>query len=373
MKIGLGVWPLQLANGHLRAGVNANLHLPTGFRKQELYLDSTGASGTLPAFSLLQSAGEVDAGCSWLIGEATELNIFGGTFSTSDRKEQAFRWGFSSWIAPFGSAFAAELGFTQSFTRRGDLPTTQRMTSGLAVQLPWGLKLVPGFAADLTDDPLYGAGIELRFNKLLPRSLFPPITLGGPAFQKLSGVALVPPPIEASTCTDGAQLWQVLSGQMERSFDETATLSKLDQPGLPFSEESSARFWQSVKAIGLANPQANWLVLVRVQRETVSPAKVLDVPLLASKPQHKAICEARVRVINLLELSLLVDELVSGVSKKSAALNVSIVSGSAEGLLSAASERTLMIDAYRDLAEQISFLIEEGDATPVEAPVAIQE
>jgi hypothetical protein len=68
-----------------------------------------------------------------------------------------------------------------------------------------------------------------------------------------------------------------------------------------------------------------------------------------------------------------VDELVSGVSKKSAALNVSIVSGSAEGLLSAASERTLMIDAYRDLAEQISFLIEEGDATPVEAPVAIQE
>lgn len=373
MKMGLGVWPVQLAQGRFRLGMNANLLLPTGFRGQQLYYDSLGNASLLPAFSLNQSAGEFFAGSSWKIGAAAELNAFGGLFSTSNRSDQAYRWGLNTWLAPFGPRIALETGFVQSFTRTGELPNTSQLTAALSMKLPMGMRLVPGFSADLTDDPLVGAGIELRLSKFLPSSVFPEIAKGPPEFECLSGVALIPPPQVGGACTDCNACWQSLRAQMTLSFEQVAALQSLDQPGLPFVESSSARFWQSVKAIGLANPEANWLIVTTIEQEGVAPAKGLDVPLLASRPQYQAQCNARVRVVNMLDLSLLVDEVISGKSKRALPVNVDFVNGSQEGMLTAANTRTLMFDAYRDLAEQISLRIAESEPFLPETPVAVQE
>jgi hypothetical protein len=357
-RLGLNYWPLEVKSGHLRAGFNTNFLLPTGFQEQQPYYDSVSArSGLFPAFSTKQTGGELFLSGLWMPASIAELNTFGGYFSTSDRMEQAFRWGSRMWLAPFGSRVAAELGFAQSFTRVGAMPNTQVMTSGLSITAPWGFQLAPGFSADLADKPVYGFALGIRFEGRLASGLFPE-PARAPEITRHEGTILIAPPCSTEPLVDGAELWKSLQQEIAPAFDAMQPLSSLDQPGLPFDGSTKAGFWSSVEAIALANPDARWLLVTEIDHEAVAPAGGLQIPLLVSMPKWVAECHLRMRLVHLGALELATDRMLTARAIKRMQPHMSLLSDQEHGVLSLEQSRALSLESYRiagrDIATSIS-------------------
>ncbi len=153
-RLGLSLWPLSYKE-RVEFGINGQLMLPTGFRDEQSYYDSTtNQVVTLPAYSLEQSAGQLSFATNWTPSRAAELNAFMGYFGTSDNSEQALRWGLGMSLTPFGKRIGASVAYGQSITRVGHLPDTEVLRGGLDIQLPWGFGLHPAMYAELEDDPL---------------------------------------------------------------------------------------------------------------------------------------------------------------------------------------------------------------------------
>jgi hypothetical protein len=364
-RIGLAYWPLNTKDSPLRVGVNSNFILPTGYRQHQFYYDSSAAvAAAMPSFSMEQTGGEVLLGALWNPVSIAEMNVFGGYFSSADRMEQSFRWGSRLWLAPFGGRVAAELGFAQAFTRVGMLPNTQVMSSGLAISGPWGFQLAPGFSADLTDKPVYGFNIGLRFEGRLSHRLFPE-RVREPAIIRHEGMLLIAPPQTSVPLNDREELWKALQTELKPAFESVEPLVSLDMPGLPYHDETSSEFWKSVSAIALANPEARWLLVADVDREEIAPVGGVTVPMVVSQPTWTAECRMRVRLIHLGALEMATDQIIDARAEHRQAVKLAFVSSAEAHGLSYAESRALMQETYQKLGHQIAAKL-TIDAEPVQ-------
>ncbi len=204
-RLGLSLW--RDLTPRFSAGINGYFLAPTGFRRQESYYNTaTATSGQFPSFSLGQSAGEIYTGGVWLLGPAAELSGYLGYFATSDRTAQAFRWGLGALFTPLGPKYAAELGYGQSIVRTGHFPNTENFSLAFPLAVTSGLTLVPGFNADLSEDPFYGASLGLRLVTPMPGGSVLQSRSGkhfdGPPLPRLAGRVLVAPPLCAFRMAD---------------------------------------------------------------------------------------------------------------------------------------------------------------------------
>jgi hypothetical protein len=353
-RIGLSFWP-KLSE-HLSLGLNGFFSLPTGYRKQEHYVDgSNDTTLVLPAFSLKQTAGEFYSGAEWRISPAADLSAFAGYFSTSDKTEQAFRWGMGTTIRPFGPRYSAELGYTQSITRIGHLPSTECLDAALAVDLWWGLTLVPGISADLDDEPLYGGSLGLRFTAPLPVILAPsthaPVTIAEP---RRSGMVLVAPPLADFNLVDKAELWQSLQQGVKDNFDMVMPIQTLDLPGLPFSDSNRDRLGASVRALAAARPDAEWLLVTRVEREEVGKELSKGLSGLASKSNWAAECRLSFQLICLTTGHAYTPQRIEAKAVRRGSALLPSLSGTDDMVLSMSASRDLTFQAYREAGREIA-------------------
>ncbi len=360
-RAGLSFWPVRNPDGLFELGMRGDLLFPTGFRKQEVYYDELSESyQQLPAFSLKQNAGEFFGGLALHPSPAAELNAYCGYFSTADKQEQAFRWGVGAFLAPFGSSVAAEFGYGQSFTRVGSIPHTQVISSGLALRLPYQFTVVPGFSADLTDEPRYGASIALRFSTGLPRALFPEPEDLEPVIRRFAGTVLVPPPLTDIPLTNAESLWQSLREQIAVSFESVEELPTLDRPGFPYDPSSEPKFWQTMQALALDYPLTRWVLITEVEKEDIT-RKGVDVPYLVAHPTWVAECALRVRLVDLVSMSVETDRHISAQATYRYAPRIALVSTSENGPLSSARSRELAQEAYRLAGREIALSLPNAD------------
>ncbi|MDD5088782.1 MAG: hypothetical protein PHI18_08295 [bacterium] len=356
-RLGLGFWPALTRT--LDVGASGYFIVPTGYRSQEHYYAAAEDSvHYLPPFSFQQTAGELMTGARWSLSPAAELGAMLGYLSTSDRAEQAFRWALSARLMPLGPRYAAEFGYAQSLVRTGTLPNTETVTAALALNLGWGFTLLPGVTAELGDDPLYGGSIGLRFTARLPKSV-----VGGkesetaplPVF--LGGRVLVAPPLCNAPLAGSEELWQSIRGEIAPSFDEVVALSSLDVPGLPYSEETRSRQDQSLRAISEASPEAEWLLIARVEHEDVTRAGGLRVPLVVNQTQWTAECRLTVELVNLYSIQTRTRRTIEATAVKREMPTLAMVSTPESELLSASAARQLTFAAYREAGREIARMV----------------
>lgn len=362
-RLGLSLWPLSYKE-RVEFGINGQLMLPTGFRDEQSYYDSTtNQVVTLPAYSLEQSAGQLSFGTNWTPSRAAELNAFMGYFGTSDNSEQALRWGLGMSLTPFGKRIGASVAYGQSITRVGHLPDTEVLRGGLDIQLPWGFGLHPGMYAELEDDPLVGGAVALSFSGRLPRSVFPP-----QAMERLpeirSGALLLPQPLSNLPLADNNELWKQLQESLAPSFEVVLPLASLDRPGLPFDEMNRASFWNTMAAIGAAHPEMRWLLITHVENETVSRANGLSIPLIISQPQIEAACKLRIQLIDLYEQTAYPERIVMATAVMNDGLRSPLLSTVEKEKVSAVRAREITLAAYRNAGREVSLSLpprEEGE------------
>ena len=351
-RVGLSLWP-QL-HPSFAAGLNGYFVIPTGYRTQESYYDQTAdTTVTLPPFSLEQTASEIYAGAAWSLGPAAEVNGFMGYFTTADNVHQAFRWGLGAVIEPFGPRAAAEFGYSRSLVRTGSFPTTEAFTAGLAIKAAWGFTLVPGMWADLSDDPLYGGSIGLRFSAPVAR-----VTVnerGGvePAsdMPRMGGTVLVPPPLTRLDLADRGELWQSIQRGIEATFDNIITLPTLDVPGLPFDDKTNENLQRSVRAIAKAHPEADWLLISRMEREDVSRGSGIKILFVMTQPNWTAECRLRVRLVNLRSEETRYQDIIEAQATRRM---LTSLGGSEQEVLSFSASRELTFEAYREAGRMIA-------------------
>jgi hypothetical protein len=354
-RLGMSFWPAL--SSHLSLGLNGYFIMPTGFRKQEHYFDgSDDTTLVLPAYSLRQSAGEFYSGAIWTISPAADLTAFAGYFSTSDRTEQAFRWGMGATIRPFGERYAAELDYTQSQTRIGHLPNTETVAAALAVNLFWGLSIVPGFSADLDEEPMYGGSLGLRFSTSMPALLASSSHSSTDVVvePKRSGMLLVAAPLAGFNLVDAGELWQSLQSGVRNNFDMVMPLPSLDLPGLPFSDQSRDRFDASVRALAAAHTDAEWLLITHVEREDVSKELSKGFGGFSSKGNWAAECRLRFQLICLTTGHVYAPKTIEAKAVSRASSLMPILTGSEETVLSMTASRDLTFQAYREAGREIS-------------------
>ncbi|MBK6765451.1 MAG: hypothetical protein IPG71_03745 [bacterium] len=352
-RLGLGFWPLSYKES-VHFGINGQLYLPTGFRDEQSYYDSTTNSViTLPAYSLKQTAGQLSLGTAWIPSRAAELSAFMGYFGTSNNSEQAFRWGLGLSLTPFGRTIGASVAYAQSITRTGSLPDTEVLRGGLDVQLPWGFGLHPGLYAELEEDPLMGGALALSFTRRLPRSVFPERAVDpAPAYRE--GALLVPPPLSTLPMADNDALWTQLRDALTPSFEVVLPLASLDRPGLPFDEMNRASFWNTMAAIGAAHPETRWLLITHVDNESVSRENSLAIPLLFSKPQIEAECKLRIQLIDLFEQTAYPERMVLATAAKNDGLRSPLLSSVEKEKVSLERARETMLAAYQQAGREVS-------------------
>ncbi len=355
-RMGLSYWPA--VTDRLTVGINGYFIVPTGFRTQESYYNPTTDSlYQMPAFSMKQTGGEVAAGMSWSLGPVAELNGFAGYFSTSDQVDQAFRWGMGAWLAPLGPRYAAELGYSQSQTRAGLYPNTEAFTAALALKVAWGFSLVPGMVADLADDPLYGGSLGLRFTAPIPAAaVFGQNQRASDAapFMKFNGNVLVPPPLSSVPVADRDELWKSIRDELRGSFDEVIALPSLDVPGLPYNDATRPQQDNSIRAIAKAHPDADWLLIARVEREDVMRDGGVSVPLIISQTQWTAECLLKVELISLRQMDSRNRQTVEGRAVRKEAPSLAVVSKQESEVLSLSASRELTFQAYREAGREIA-------------------
>jgi len=354
-RVGLSYWP-KLVPG-FAAGVNGYFAIPTGYRTQESYYDQASNSAqTLPAFSLEQTAGELYTGAVWSLAPAAEVNAFAGYFSTSDKVQQAFRWGLGASIAPFGPRVTAEFGYGQSLTRTGDFPGTETFAAALVVNVVHCFSLAPGMWADLSDDPLYGASLGLRLCAPVARMTVQEDHTATPAYPlpRLGGTVLVPPPLSGRDLADGSELWQCIQGGVVETFDEVTALPTLDVPGLPFNDESDESMQRSVRALAGSHPEADWVLISRVEREDISRGRGLKIPLLMEQPAWTAQCRLRVRLVNLRSGETHFLEVVEARATHRGDPLLTAVAAADKEVLSMSASRELTFEVYREAGRVIA-------------------
>ena len=358
-RVGLAVWPLDIFNGKVRFGLNSNLIIPTGYRTQEAYYDTTTQSAALlPAFTNDQTAGELLPGMIWSPGRAAAINVFGGLFSTSDKTEQAFRWGLGMKLSPFGERMTADLGYSQSIIRAGAYPETEVLTAGLDIGLNWGLSIRPGFWAELEDDPMVGMGIGFSFTSRLPKSVFPP-KAPPPVPVHRSGIVMVAPPLSDLPLAGMEELWKELRQQVQPSFDKVTELESLDQPGLPYNDTERTRFWNSMNAIAAANPNSQWLLITHVESEAVNRIPGLSIPLMVTQPTWQAACRLRFQLVDLFAMKSYGEQMVEATAVRKDGIRLPIFSPVEKDILSTDDSRELTFQAYRNAGREISLLLPE--------------
>lgn len=362
-RLGLSVWPLSYKE-RLSFGFNGQLMLPTGFRDEQSYYDSTAnAVVSLPAYSLEQTAGQLSLGSVWSPSRAAELNAFFGYFGTSDNSEQAFRWGTQLTLTPFGKKIGVNVAYGQSITRVGNLPDTEVLRGGLDIKLPWGFGLHPGVYAELEDDPLMGGQIALSFERRLPRSVFPPQGMT-PMAPMREGAILVAPPLSDSPMANNDELWFQLRESMKTSFDVVQPLPSLDRPGLPFDEMNRTSFWNTMAAIGAAYPSTRWLLVTHVEDETVARGNGLSIPLIISQPHIEAACKLRVQLIDLYEQTAYPERIVMATAIMNDGLRSPLLSSIEDEKVSVSQAREITMRAYRNAGKEVALSLpprEDGE------------
>lgn len=354
-KVGLSCWPKLLPN--FSAGVNGYFLIPTGYRTQESYFDqATDSTHTLPAFSLEQTAGEIYGGAVWTLGPSAEVNGFIGYFSTSDKIHQAFRWGLGAAIAPFGPRAVAEFGYSHSMTRTGTMPSTEAFNAALAINVLRYLTIAPGMWADLSEEPLYGGFLSLRFSAPVARVTVNERGMAAPIsdLPKLGGTVLVPPPLTTLDLADGSELWQSIQEGVGNTFDGVIALSSLDVPGLPFNEQSADQVHQSIRALAKAHPEADWLLISRVERENVMRESGVKIPLVMEQPLWTAQCKVRVKLVNLRDGQIRYQDLVDAKASRRTSGMKTMISNPDREVLSMSASRELTFEAYREAGRVIA-------------------
>ena len=352
-RLGMSFWPEYSPT--LRVGLNGFLTVPTGYRKQEWYYDSEADTNLLlPSLSLKQTGGEIYTGLAWSIAPAADLRLFGGYFSTSDRTEQAFRWGVGTIIAPFGKRCWGELNFSQSISRSGSLPTTQTLDATVPFTAGAGIIAVPGIWADLDDVPMYGLSLGLRFEAIVPGLAVPkpPHITVTPA--RIAGVVLVAPPQSDVTLADGKELWQTIQEGVSGSFDEMKPIATLDFPGLPYDSRAEEPPTATIQALALAHPEADWLLVSRVVNEDVSRQNGLSVPLVVSQPLWAAKCKLKIQLVDLRGERVCRTQIIEGHAEKKDDPQLAALSSGDTSYLGQSASRTLTLEAYRDAAREIA-------------------
>ncbi|MCL4305458.1 hypothetical protein KJZ99_06060 [bacterium] len=362
-RLGLAVWPLSYKD-KLAFGFNGNLILPTGFRDEQSFYDSTTNQViSLPAFSLEQTSGQLSVGTAWTPSRAAELGAFAGYFGTSDNREQAMRWGMTLALTPFGERIGASLAFAQSITRTGRFPDTEVLRGGVDIQLPWGFGLHPGMYAELEDDPMVGGALALSFTNRLPLSVFPPKPY--PRLPEVrQGAVLVPPPLSKLALSDNDALWSQLRESLTTSFDIVQPLASLDRPGLLFDEMNRTSFWNTMAAIGAAYPNVRWLLITHVDDESVSRAQGISIPLIVSQPQWEAACKLRVQLIDLYEQTAYPERIVMATAMMNDGLRSPLVSTIEKEKLSVERAREITLKAYQNAGREVALSLpprEEGE------------
>lgn len=356
-RLGLGFWPRLSRN--LRAGASGYFIVPTGYRSQEHYYAAAEDSvHYLPPFSFRQTAGELMTGARWSLSPAAELGATLGYLSTSDRAEQAFRWSLSARLMPLGPRWAAEFNYGQSLTRAGMLPNTEIVSAALALNLGWGFTLRPGVTAELGDNPLYGGSVGLRFTARLPKSV-----AGGNASEQvplpvfLGGRVLVAPPLNDLPLAGSEELWQSVRAEIAPSFEDVVAIPTLDVPGLPYSDATRARQDQSLRAISEAYPDAEWLLITRVESEDVTRSGGLRVPLVVNQTQWLAQCRLTVELVNLYSIQTRTRRTIEATAAKREMPTLTMVSTPESERLSATAARQLTFEAYREAGREIARMV----------------
>jgi hypothetical protein len=348
-KLGISFWP-EISD-KMELGINGDFIIPTGFRTQEAYRDANSDSIQLmPALGMGQTGGEMYAGFGVKLGSAS-LHTSIGYLTTSDRADQAFRWSFGTRISPFGPRYTAELDYAQSMTRKGTLPDAEVLSAAVAVGLPWGFTLAPGLWADLGSNPIYGGSLGLRFTAPLgyAQSL-PKNRLADNAVEVIEphkGLILVPPPRADFSLADENELWNILQQEAGNAFASVRTLPSLDVPGLPYDDRTPDAREKSLRALALANPDAQWLLITRMEKEDVSRQKASGMSSLLPQSAWKAECRLHVDVVNLTDNSVLISKtIISKSTRRDHPLKT--ISGSSDDVLSLADSRALTIEAYHE-------------------------
>jgi hypothetical protein len=352
-RLGMSFWPEYSPT--LRFGLNGFLTVPTGYRKQEWYYDGEADTNLLlPSLSLKQTGGEIYTGVAWNVAPAADLNLFGGYFSSSDRTEQAFRWGIGAQIAPFGKRCWGELNFSQSITRIGLLPTTQTLEATVPFSAGSGIIAAPGLWADLDDEPTYGLSLGLRFNAIVPGLAVPkpPRVIVTP--PKIAGVVLVAPPQSDVTLADEKELWQSIQDGVSGSFDMMKPVSSLDLPGLPFDYRADEPPAGSIQALALAHPEADWLLISRVVREDISKQRGLFVPLVVSQPSWSAQCKLKVQLVDLRGERVSCTQIVEGRAEKKDDPQLAMLSSGDTSYLNQSAGHALTLEAYKNAGREIA-------------------
>lgn len=352
-RLGLSWWPA--AAEHVSVGINGNFIVPTGFREQHTYYDPIADSTrVLPAFSLGRTGGELYGGMAGLLGPAARVNVFAGYFSTSDQLDQAFRWGLGAWVAPFGLRYAAEFGYAQSLVRTGGFPSTDVFSAALAAQLPWNITAVPGLWADLSNRPTYGVSLGLRFSAPLPAAAFRAPDQMAVPLPRVNGMLLVAPPVATIDLADRDALWRSIQTEMRPSFDAVLPLPSLDRPGLPYNDNDVMQREQTIRAIAEAYPEAQWLLISRVEREDVIQQGGFSIPLIVQQPQWIAHCRLNVQLVNLRDRGADRQQLIEVRAVRRDSPLVPVVSKPEGGMLSMSESRALTFEAYREAGREIA-------------------
>jgi len=254
-----------------------------------------------------------------------------------------------------GPRYALELGYSQSLVRAGEFPNTEAFSAALAVRLPYGFTIAPGMWADLKDDPVYGGALALRFSAPVHgRSAAGSGIPHAITLPRLSGAVLVPPPLAEFPLADADELWRSIRQEMSPVFDDVMALPSLDVPGLPYRDDARAEQESSIRAIAAAHPEADWLLISRVEREDVSRHSGMTIPLVVSQPQWVAECRLRIELVSLKQTRAPIRQVIEGRAVKRESPTLSMISSPESNVLSMSDGRELTFQAYRQAGREIA-------------------
>jgi hypothetical protein len=171
---------------------------------------------------------------------------------------------------------------------------------------------------------------------------------------RLGGTVLVPPPTSARDLADGNELWQCIQGSLVETFDQVSALPTLDVPGVPFNDESEESTQRSVRALASAHPEADWVLISRVEREDVSRGRGLKIPLLWEQPAWTAQCRLRVRLINLRSGETHFQDTVEARTTRRGEARLTAVAAADKEVLSMSASRELTFEVYREAGRVIA-------------------
>jgi hypothetical protein len=355
-KLGLSYWP-QVSD-HVALGVNGYFIIPSGYREtQRYYTSATDTVGkTLPSFSLKQTGGELYAGAEWTISPIAALHGAAGYFATSDRSEQAFRWSLGAKLAPFGPRWTAELDYAESLQRKGEWPDADAFSAALVANVVWGFSVVGGVWADLDNKPLYGANVGLRMT-IPVRGLQKTAKLESAADAALPpplpGLVLVPPPFAAFPLVDQPELWESLQRAVNGRFETVVPLPTLDVPGLPYDDRTREQQQQSLRAVALAHPAAEWLLITHVEREDMARKGGLSM-LLVTRPEWTAQCRVQVELVHLPDGHAQTVKVIEARATKPDKPEFAIMGAPEKEMLSMSESHDLALEVYREAGRLIA-------------------